>query len=209
MNEIEKLDQLIDMLGASISDVESCKEDIKHLDEDFLQRYPDYSNPNLSSDWKKMLDNIKSDYLYFRRRNYVKTVFSSIEGILFAMKRILLIHSDKLSDEEIINLQEYKLVGPPEHKLKKKIHFLKTDENVKFVIRTYEKAKTTGFTTNLKEDDWEKFRLSIEIRNRITHPKHSSDLLISEDEIETVMQAHDWFFKVFNDLQKNEINLFG
>ena len=67
----------------------------------------------------------------------------------------------------------------------------------------------TGFTTNLKEDDWEKFRLSIEIRNRITHPKHSSDLLISEDEIETVMQAHDWFFKVFNDLQKNEINLFG
>ena len=93
MNEIEKLDQLIDMLGTSITDVESCKEDLKHLDEDFLIRYPDYENPILLPRDIEILDEIKSEYLYFRRRNYVKTVFSPIEGILFAMKRILLNHS--------------------------------------------------------------------------------------------------------------------
>lgn len=204
MNEIEKLDQLIDMLGASISDVESCKEDLKHLDDDFLVRYRNYNNPDLLSSDKEILDGIKSEYLYFRRRNYVKTVFSSIEGILFAMKRILLSHSKNLSDEEIIKLQEYKLVGPNEINLKKEILFLRTDENVKFVIRTYEKVKTNGVITNLKCDDWEGFRKSIEIRNRITHPKHSKDLLVSEDEMKVIEEAHEWFFKVFHNLQNNE-----
>lgn len=206
MNEMEKLDQLIDMLGASISDVEACKEDIKHLDKDFLQRYSDYNNPNLLPEEKDILENIKSDYIYFRRRNYVKTVFSSIEGILFSMKRILLSHSKNLTDEEIVKLQEYKLVGPNEHKLKKEIFFLRTDENVKFVIRTYEKVKTKGIVTNLKCNDWERFKKSIEIRNRITHPKHSKDLLISEEEMKIVEQAHDWFFDVFHNLQNNEID---
>jgi hypothetical protein len=58
-----------------------------------------------------------------------------------------------LSDEEIIKLQEYKLVGPNENKLKKNIQFLNIDENVKFVIRTYEKIKTNGIVTNLNSKD--------------------------------------------------------
>lgn len=205
MDEMEKLDQLIDMLGASIYDVSSCEEDLKYLDEDSLVRYPDYNKTDLSSEGKKMLDSIKLDYLNFRRRNYVKTVFSSIEGILFAMKRILLNHSENLSDEEIIKLQEYKLVGPTESKLKKEMHFLRANENVKFVIRTYEKVKTNGMVTNFKCKDWEEFVKSISIRNRITHPKNSNDLLITENEMKIVMQAHDWFFKVLNELEKNEI----
>lgn len=205
MDELEKLDQLVEMLGASISDVSSCEEDLKYLDEDFLLRYPDYNKIDLSSEGKKMLDNIKSDYLNFRRRNYVKTVFSSIEGILFAMKRILLNHCENLTDEEIIKLQEYKLVGPTENKLKKEVYFLSANENVKFVIRTYEKVKTNEMVTNFKCNDWEEFIKSISIRNRITHPKNSNDLLISENEMRIVMKAHDWFFKVFNELEKNEI----
>lgn len=204
MNEREKLGQLIDMLGASISDVESCREDLKHLEDDFLRRYPDYANPELSSLIKGDLDIIKSEYLYFRRRNYVKTVFSSIEGILFSMKRILLSHYKELSDEEIIKLQEYKLVGANENKLKKELFLLRMKDNVKFVIRTYEKVKTNGFVTNLKAGDWKKFILSIKIRNRITHPKHSSDLLISEDELKIVQEAYDWFFNVLNELKKQE-----
>ena len=120
------------------------------------------------------------------------------------MKRILLNHREKLSDKEIINLQEYKLAGPTENKLKKEISYLKTEENIKFVIRTYEKIKIHGLKTNFQCKDWEKFKIGIGIRNRITHPKHSEDLFVTENDLITVGQTHDWFFKVFNDLQENE-----
>lgn len=206
MDEIEKLDQLIDMLGTSISDVSFCKEDLEKIDEDFILKYPDCTNPDLSNDRKKMLDNIKTDYLYFRRRSYVKTAFSSMEGVLFAMKRILLSDSRNLTDEEIIKLQEYKLIGPSENKLKKDLVFLRTEDNIKFVIRTYEKVKVQGIKTDFNCKEWEEFKIGINIRNRITHPKHSSDLLITENELEIISHAYDWFFKVFHNLQNNEID---
>ena len=208
MDELEKLDQLIDMLGNSITDVSSCEEDLRYLDQDFLTRYPEINNPTLSLETKRILEKIKSDFMQFRRRNFVKTVFSSIEGILFAMKRILLNHSERLTDEEIIKLQEYRVVGSNENRLKKKSIYLKSEENIKFVIKTYEKCITRKIVTNLNSDDWERYTKSISIRNRITHPKISGDLFISTEEVNMVKQAHDWFFSVFNNLANSETDTY-
>lgn len=201
MTDLDKLDEVINMLGASISDVESCEEDFKYLDQDFLLRFPDYKDENLSVEAKKILQEIKEYYKFFRRRNFVKTVFSSIEGNLFAMNRILLEESN-LTDGETIKLQEYEFIGPTEDKLRKKPYFLSMDENVKFVIRTFEKFNPKETSVDFNGDDWNNFKEAVKIRNRITHPKHSSDLLISENEIEIIRNSYHWFYYILNEAKK-------
>ncbi|MEO8399017.1 MAG: hypothetical protein ABI550_04280 [Ignavibacteriaceae bacterium] len=199
---IDSLDQLIDMLGGSISDISFCNEDIEKLGEDFDMRYPDYSSA--SPKIKIMLDNIKNDIKLFRKRTYVRTVFSYIEGMLFAMKRILLEDYEDLNDEDIIKLQEYRLVGANAEKLQKKPVFIDLKENMKFTFDKYGKIRANNYQTDFNSNDWENFKKCIKIRNKITHPKHSDDLIVTDEEYKKVQMAHDWFFKILNKLQKEE-----
>lgn len=205
MKAIDNIDQILNMVGGSISDVSSCEEDFENIDEDFIRRYPDYTKPDISEDYKTMLENIKKDFILFRKRTYVKTVFQYIEGILFAMKRIILEHLDDLKDSDIIRLQEYKMVGSSIDKLKEEPVWLSLEENIKFTFNKYGKVRAQNYQTKFDCAEWGIFKECMKIRNRITHPKHSDDMIISEEELSKIKTSHDWFFKILNELQEHEV----
>ncbi len=205
MNQIENIDQLLEMVGSSIDDVSSCEEDIAKLDDCFSLSYPDYLRPDITANDKKMLEEIKEGIRAFRKRTYIKTAFSYIEGILFAMKRILLEHSDKLTPKETIKLQEYKIVGPNAENLHEEPIFVRFEDNIKFTFKKYGELRANNYQINFNYKEWEIFIECIKIRNRITHPKHSNDLNVNDDEFNKCRDSYNWFFHILNDLQTHEI----
>lgn len=205
MNPIDNIQQIIDMLGGSISDVSFCDEDLKHIESDFIRQNPDYVKQDISEEYKTMLENIKEDFTQFRKRTYVKTVFLYFEGILFAMKRIILEHSSELNDNDIMNLQEYKLIGPSPERLKEVPVWKSFEENVKYTFKKYAEIRTNKFKIKFDCPEWDNFRESIKIRNKVTHPKHSSDLIITDEILEKIRNAHAWFFKIARELQEQEV----
>jgi hypothetical protein len=48
-------------------------------------------------------------------------------------------------------------------------------------------------TIDFSGSDWDNFRKSLAIRNRITHPKSRSDLVLTDDDIATSLAALFWF----------------
>ncbi len=208
MDTIKNLEQLSLMLKGSYQDIKSCEKDLQELE-----------NQNHQVEEKDSLKN-------FRKRNYVRTVFAYIDGVLFAMKRIILEdisfktnivketnsgfvieeNESKLTPEDIIYLQEYKLEGPNVDNLKEVSMTKSFKANIKFTFRSYEKTRIENYETNFGCKEWKNFQDCIEIRNRITHPKKSQDLEITDAEFNNVKNSYEWFYKILSDLQKQEYN---
>lgn len=72
----------------------------------------------------------------------------------------------------------------------KYIHALR---NIRFAQTSYLRAIKTGFTVNYQDHGWAALRQVIAHRNRLTHPKTKEDLTVSDDAINHVIAANDWF----------------
>lgn len=204
MKEIRNLDELLDILSKSISDISFCDDDLKNVHQDFKKKYPDYFSKSVSPKMKGFLINIKKDLIQFRRRTYIRTAFAYIEGVLFAMKRILLENADKLSIEEVIKLQEYKLEGSDKNHLTKKHIFTSIENNLKFTIRLYEKIRIINYKTDLSNYHWEEFCKAIGVRNKITHPKRGKNLIVTRNELNLVKESYNWFHNCLIKLEQKE-----
>ena len=205
MTSIENINQILEMVGGSISDIDTCKQDLEKLDDYFSLCYPDYLNPNNTDQTKKYLEEIKEEIRYFRKRTYVRTAFSYFEGILFAMKQILLDHSDKLKPNDIIRIQEFKMTGPNADNLEKAPIFVQIKDNMKFTFKKYGELKANNYQIDFECEEWETFKECVRIRNRITHPKHSNDLKVTDEELIKVELSYKWFYQNVNELQRHEI----
>lgn len=221
MDKLKNLEQLISMMKVGMNDTIICTNYLEdflkdnHYDKSFLEQD--------EFEWKLKPESLK--LVNFWKRIIVKTMFSNIEGVLFAMKRLILediegkhgftITSDvleefhtksKLSINDIIKLQEYKLVGPDEINLEEIPVFIPILENIRFTLSKYALVRTNNHKTNFDCKGWDCFKISVEIRNRITHPKDSEDLNISNKEFKVIQDAQAWFWEILKELQKNEIN---
>jgi hypothetical protein len=41
--------------------------------------------------------------------------------------------------------------------------------------------------------DWPAFGDAVNVRNRITHPRQDSDVIVSDNDLSVVRRAHEWF----------------
>ena len=74
--------------------------------------------------------------------------------------------------------------------------------HLQFAFGMYAKAGGVKYALPKGEAGWEKLRLSIRIRDRITHPKRASDLNVTQDEAKTVMAAYVWIWECQAELLK-------
>ena len=47
---------------------------------------------------------------------------------------------------------------------------------------------------------WDDFTKPIKLRNRITHPKQTTDILISDDELQLAVDVNAWFNQIINEV---------
>lgn len=153
----------------------------------------------LRQDELDCMESAVKDNSQFWWRMYVRSFFAHVEGVTYRLKQQSLSAAEefrliKLSHEEIaiINEESYELTENAQ--IKKRPIYNPIDRNIRFTFDIALRAYGTKLDLKLGNDNkWNNFKKSIKVRNRITHPKNSSDLLISDEEKKHLLEAVDWF----------------
>jgi hypothetical protein len=151
----------------------------------------------LNDDVTKSLDELGSDpNNQFKRRTVVHFFFALIEGETFRKKQWARVVYEKIG---LSNFSERHIAWLKEETYGQK--FPRFEDNFKFAFQAMSAVVGIEFDLNLGHDPrWQSFRMALEIRNRITHPKHVHDMTISDEEIVHVTKAFYWFSEKTRDL---------
>ncbi|MBN2390226.1 MAG: hypothetical protein JXR84_05870 [Anaerolineae bacterium] len=142
------------------------------------------------------------------RRTLVRTLFAMIEGTTFAYKQHILADYEasrgQLSHAEYAVLTEEAYQLTNSGTIRTSPNYPNIKANIKFAFPLY--ARTLGadfkFTPSLDKDPgWQSLCQSIEIRNRLMHPKSLEELEVSDADLKHAYRAADWFEDQVNRLE--------
>ncbi len=144
----------------------------------------------LSADVQQLSTQLNSEYSSTTQRTYSRAVFALVEAILEQHKKLLL----DLAEKSVITLDS----GVTD-KLKEDTHYLKLQDKLKIVYKKGKDAfNSEAMLANFSSQGWSDFGNAVSIRNRITHPKTHEDCQITDDDLQTVKKAEQWFRQVNN-----------
>lgn len=133
------------------------------------------------------------------RRSVYRAVFSWIEGVVYQMKQVAVCtqggyYQAEFSRAEMAFLQEESYYLDDKGKVKTTYNnFVEIDKNLRFA---YSKL-VAGFnlSTKLEVDrqGWEHFKKAITVRNCLTHPKNTIDLLVTDENMGFLIDTIKWF----------------
>lgn len=136
-----------------------------------------------------------NDYL---KRTLVRTLFAMIEGVIWTVKRsVLVLHEAgecELSKAEYAMLAEesYDLADTGTPRVSQK--FLKLKTNLRFAFRIAAlKLANKEFEIDAGASPWQDFLTAIEVRNRLMHPKSPEDLRLTDAEMHSATETARWF----------------
>lgn len=142
----------------------------------------------------------------FTRRAYIRSLFSTIEGSVWVLKKTLLHiavhegHIKNLSVAEFALLSDitYDLKNNGEPKEQEK--HLKLPQNIRFTFDIFGKYFKIKFDLHIGQVEWNHFLDAQMIRNRIAHPKMPQNFEITDSEIEICKDACSWFLNLLLEL---------
>ncbi|MGC9396298.1 MAG: hypothetical protein ACP5J4_15755 [Anaerolineae bacterium] len=159
----------------------------------------------LDADWTDIGDYLESDdfdndySVQHLRRTLVRTLFAMIEGITFAHKQKIL--ADYEAGRRHLSHAEYAILTEESYQLRDSgtirtsPNYPNIQANIKFVFPLYARILDSEFTFDppLSAPGWQSLCRSIEIRNRLMHPKSLTDLDVTDTDLEEVEKAAEWF----------------
>lgn len=151
----------------------------------------------------------------FTRRQAVRAVFALIEGDTYARKHVALAGDDlaqryaeslniwfepqfSMEERTLLREEQYELKDNGMPKTAQK--FLKLLANVRFSFNAYARTIKGSYTLDVSGDGWQSLQRALEIRNRITHPKSTESLHISDSDRDDVDAAGNWYMNCVFDL---------
>jgi hypothetical protein len=178
-----ELENLLELVTRILEDIDICT---KHLDEEDSQ---------------------------FWRRTYIRTLFSMVEGITYRMKQAALANfNDRMSGPQTPELRSYPIyLSEADTAMLKELSFdlnekgeaytqpkfIPIIKNVKFAFSSLARSQEANFELKLNRSGWVAFQNSLRIRNRLTHPKNSTELVVSDEELSHAKDAFQWFLVSF------------
>jgi hypothetical protein len=152
----------------------------------------------LESDFNEVLQGFyanREDQL--KRRTLVRTLFATIEGTIFSLKQTALeffrLRGVEIPPSEYAALAEETYALKENGELRIASQFIRLPANIRFAFSEYGKAMNMDFSVNVNDPKWNDLRKAIEVRNRLMHPKAPADLVVSDADIESVLNAAIWF----------------
>jgi hypothetical protein len=146
--------------------------------------------------WAEKL--LSSDDNQFSRRAYIRSLFSMIEACTWTIKQAVR-HELTTNSTKTISAAEYALLSDKTFNLKnsgvpeEQTKYLKLADNIKFTFNYTLKAFNIESSLGVGTQAWDSFIAAQKIRDRITHPRKSTDLQISDCEILTCKEVCSWF----------------
>ena len=127
----------------------------------------------------------------FADRMWARSTFVLIEGLTYQMRQLAL------------NLESSSpgLLTPSEiDKISEARSYLDTTDGIKLSIKILAKAVGVPIPCDFNTDvKWNGAMLqSLQVRHRITHPKKSNELNLTEDEAKVIGEAGSWFLDQWN-----------
>jgi hypothetical protein len=140
----------------------------------------------------------------FWRRAYVRSVFAFIEGVTYRMKRLALEEKDKskvdFSPAEIALLSEQTFDLDDQGEVTYRTIAFPLTKNVRFAFKALARVNAVGYDLQVGDAGWEALKKSLKLRERLMRPKTQDDLLISNEEVDVVLNGSIWFVQNFKEL---------
>ena len=141
---------------------------------------------------------VEKNQKQFWRRTFVRSLFAGIEGINHRMKHFSMllanIHEIDLTHAQIAVLREETYSLNEKGVATSSKSKLRTKENLCFTVKTFARVCNSSYQVDRNSEEWASFNEALRIRDRLTHPKSSDDLIISDTELKTVQKTFKWYF---------------
>ena len=154
--------------------------------------------------WKALADDVdvcqrylQQDDLPATRRQLVRAIFALIEASTYYGKREALgVARDKGHKVHVLAEAALLDVGyavSSKGKIEAQSARIPLANNIKLSLRALATFVAPGFDPPFGDSGWEKLRLAIRIRDRLTHPKSLKDLEVSDEDLATVRAGFNWY----------------
>lgn len=133
------------------------------------------------------------------RRNYIRAAFAFVDGVLSIMRQHVLEEVEAkrfvAAPAELALLREETYDLKDNGEIRTRDFYLPALPGVRFTFAIFARSHGTTVTPDYGGEGWQAFRRALAIRHRVTHPKATSDVDVSDNELETVQKAHEWFLE--------------
>lgn len=128
------------------------------------------------------------------RRILVRSILSAVEVLVWLCREN--VHSialdiDDLLPTELAALMEVRVSVSDDGKITKHQQQLSVLASFRLASRITKRIGV-GYEIDLSTTGWSNFKQSLKVRNRITHPKTSDELIINDDELAAVWDGYYW-----------------
>jgi len=147
---------------------------------------------------------IKNKDSQFIRRIYIRSVFAYIEGSIWVLKQVCLKAKSVKGKNRKINIPEFAILTEQTYDLqnngniKVKTKIINLLDSIQFTFKTINKLFKGEIDYGIGGSSWNKLIKAKNIRNRITHPKTESDMIVSDEEIVICEEVCGWFNALVN-----------
>jgi hypothetical protein len=129
-----------------------------------------------------------------KARMLIRSIFATIEGLVYSMKQLAFeVNNGVLTLDELLVCRELNFGLKDDGEVRLVPTQLRLKGNVRFAFATLAKVFHQPFTLQTGGQGWEKFGRSVDVRNRLTHPRKKADLDLSDEEIVDAVAAWTWF----------------
>ena len=131
-----------------------------------------------------------------KARMLIRSLFATIEGVVYCMKQIAFAANradGPLTLDELMICKEIAFGLKGNGEVDGSSMRLKFEPNLKFAFAVLAKAFHQTFELDTNCVGWNRLVQSVKVRNRLAHPKRSSDLELSDDELRHAIEAYQWF----------------
>jgi len=145
-------------------------------------------------------DALRQSNSQYNRRNYVRTAFAAVEGVLSSLREGLLAGASrrKFDAGTICVLQERSYGLDNKGLPVPTARFHRLEDTLLFLWKLYVKPlKTRALAIDTAARNWNQLKSAVQVRHRLTHPKVATDLTVSDAEMKTVISSIDWFIDLF------------
>lgn len=145
------------------------------------------------------------------RRSSYRAVFSWIEGVVYQMKQVAVctqggFYQAKFSRAEIAFLQEESYyLDDRGHVKTKNNNFSEIDKNLRFAYAKLVQGLELSIRLDVGVHGWEQFKEAKKIRNCLTHPKNSSELIVTDENMQALSDTIQWFNTQLSKLVNNAL----
>ena len=143
----------------------------------------------------------------YARRQYVRTLFAMIEGMVFATKQLAVgAPGETLEPAETAMLQGVTYDLDENGRSVTKTARLSLEREIRFALRMYAKSVGLAYDLDVGGRGWQALIGAKTVRDRLMHPKTPKDLEVSDTELEAAKEAGLWFRQRHSDLQETMVD---